>query len=240
MTLCCWEQREEQKKQGRHKPAFLHQRSSLNIHVFLLLTLHPLQAAVQTNAGYGQILNPFSKGGEQRRNIRKEAACFLPFQEAADGEPCPGWARCLQQGGASTLCGQQVDSQRQTWACGLLFGMSRLSELSCFMCPQHSLFPSSPCLAHRITSTLESPSTSSRKTSMLSTAAGCLTALPILIAGYISHSFLHSGLRCSWFTLGQLVSSSPKHISPCQPRESPTRKTAAEPKNIGGQQCQLL
>ena len=76
MTLCLWEQREEQKKQGRQKPGFLHQRSSLNIHVFLLLTLHPLQAAVQTNVGYGQILNPFSKDGEQRRNVRKEAACF--------------------------------------------------------------------------------------------------------------------------------------------------------------------
>lgn len=76
MTLCLWEQREEQKTQGRQKPGFLHQRSSLNIHVFLLLTLHLLQAAVQTNAGYGQILNPFSKDGEQGRNVRKKAACF--------------------------------------------------------------------------------------------------------------------------------------------------------------------
>ena len=76
MTLCLWEQCEEQKKQGRQKPDFLHQRSSLNIHVFLLLTLHPLQAAVQTNIGYGQILNPFSKDGERGRNVRKEVACF--------------------------------------------------------------------------------------------------------------------------------------------------------------------
>ena len=187
-------------------------------------------------------IKPIFKGWRAREKC-KERGCLFPkttFKEATDGEPCPGRARSLQLGGASTLFGQQVDSQCQIWACGLLFGMSRLSELSCFMCPHQSLFPYSPCLAHRITSTLESPSISSRKTSMLSTAAGCLTVLPILIFGYISHSFLHSGLRCSWSTLGCLIPSSPKHISPCQPRESPTRKTAAEPKNIRGQQCQLL